>query len=269
MTPVMIAYYKKKGDAKPKGIIPIEGSYIAREHRKEPIFEVINDRLVVKKKHEGKKPSLEFLADNEKDLQEWLIPMRALTGTAVGGDRGFRPLPDQGEVDNFKEINYVNSELRSAWLNEVNNAGETPLLVLSRFRNRSADGSAIVPTARIVQLAMWLIVNGCDINAQNKIGQTALHVAVRFGNIELARCLVAKGADLTIRNKDGRTVLELSTTEFANEVTALANNVPLEALKLTANPSDRLRGYSYLTIHLQKHSQTSTDHRLTLSKNIL
>ena len=257
----MIAYYKKKGDPKPKGIIPVEGSTIAREHRKEPIFEVINERLVMKKKHEGKKPSLEFLADNEKELQEWLIPMRALTGSA-GGEGGFRPALGDSAMDApVKSINYINSELRIAWLNDVNKEGETPLIVLCRFRNRGADGSPIVPSARIMQLALWLIVNGCNINAQNKYGQTALHVAVRYGNLELARCLVAKGADLTIRNNDGRTVLESSTREFEDEVMQMLNAYPPSALEQTVIPRDRLRGYSYLTIHLQKHSQTSSDHR--------
>jgi len=257
LSPTGLAYYKRKGDDVPKGIVPIEGSVVSKQQGSDPVFEIVNERLVVKKKHEGKNPAMEFMAENEKDLQQWLLPLRALAGTGTG-ERGFRPGADEFDMD-FIPINYVNSDLRVTWLNETNDDGETPLHVLARFKNRGNDGSPLVPTARILQLAMWFIVNGCDINAQNNCGQTALHVAVRYGNIELARCLVMKGADSTIKNHDGNTVLDLSTPEFVKEISAGTSGSV--SLVHSAKTQNRLRGYSYLTIQFQKHSQTSTEHR--------
>jgi hypothetical protein len=248
-----LAYYKKKGDQAPRGVIPIEGSSISR--MRDPIFVINNERLLTKKHHVGKSPIMEFQADNEKDLQEWLLPLRALAGTG-NTERGFRP---GSEEDPFTPINYVNTDLRVAWLNEMNREGETPLIVLCRFKNRGADGSPLVPTARILQLAMWLSQNGCSLDAQNKSGQTALHVAIRYGNLELANCLIARGADTTIRNQEGFSVVDLSPPEFIREIPGKSIFRDMQQTPILG--LNRLRGYSYLTIHFQKHSQTSTAHR--------
>ena len=250
-----MSYYKKKGDDAPRGIIPIEGSVISRLYGKDPIFVINNERLVTKKRHEGKSPIMEFQPENEKDLQEWLLPLRALAGTGTG-ERGFRPGLDE---DPFIPITYINTDLRVAWLNETNNGNETPLMILCRFRNRGSDGNPIVPTARVLQLAMWLSLNGCSLNMQNKLGQTALHIAIRYGNLELANCLISRGADTTIRNNEGKTIVDLSPTDFVREIPGKSIFRDMQQTPILG--LNRLRGYSYLTIHFQKHSQTSTSHR--------
>ena len=58
------------------------------------------------------------------------------------------------------------------------------------------------------------------INVQNADKQTALHLAVRYGNIELAKCLLAKGADVTVRNGDSRTVMELMSRDLREDFAA-------------------------------------------------
>ena len=50
-----------------------------------------------------------------------------------------------------------------------------------------------------------LLANGADVNAQNKVGDTVLHVAVDLELSGVERLLLAAGADETIRNSFGQT----------------------------------------------------------------
>jgi len=54
---------------------------------------------------------------------------------------------------------------------------------------------------KIVKLALKY---GCEINAVNSTGNTALHFATRFGHAELAQYLIDKGANVNITNSEGR-----------------------------------------------------------------
>jgi len=51
---------------------------------------------------------------------------------------------------------------------------------------------------------------GADINAVNDNGQTALHIATFWDNIDAVRLLLERGADKTIKNKSGRTAADLA-----------------------------------------------------------
>jgi hypothetical protein len=242
-----VSYYKKKSDKEAKGVIPLLGSAINRVPGKEPIFSISNESLVTKK---SKSPVVEFQMDSEQDLQEWLLPLKALAGVTTT----FR----SSDVP----VTYVSSELRKTWLSSVNNEGETALHVLSKFRNRKSTGELIVPTARILQLAMWLIDNGCPIDYQDKNKQTALHIAIRFGNLEMARCFIAKGANTQLTNNEGRKIADICTDAVLKEITENIIGADWQrALSIHLTSSSRLRGYSYLSFHFQKHSQTSSSHR--------
>mmetsp|Transcript_23336 Transcript_23336/g.41712 ORF Transcript_23336/g.41712 Transcript_23336/m.41712 type:complete len:210 (-) Transcript_23336:199-828(-) len=48
-----------------------------------------------------------------------------------------------------------------------------------------------------------LVKNNCDVNAQNKKGQTALHMAVEYDYYWIARTLLDNGANGQIKNVDG------------------------------------------------------------------
>jgi hypothetical protein len=59
-----------------------------------------------------------------------------------------------------------------------------------------------------------LIERGADVMAQNKDGETPLHLALQRGQLEVACMLIDRvfqGADLTARNKDGETPLHLAS----------------------------------------------------------
>jgi len=254
-----ITYFKDKGDTTARGTIPIQGSVVTIQEGEEPIFLVTNESLIQKKKHEGKTPSMEFMAENDIEMQQWLLPLRSISGM-INNDSHFRPTLSTASGYGVDPVIYVNCELRQAWLSERNADGDTPLHVLSRFRNKDEDGSPIMPTSKILLIAMWLVQNGCPLNAQNNEGQTPLHIAVRYGNVELGQCLVAKGADVTLENKSRQTVLELCTPDLAKRTTKLSGN-EWNKHSHESFPPTRLKGYSYLSFHFQKHSQTSSKNR--------
>lgn len=288
-----LLYFKNKGDKLPRGTIPVNGAIVKRHpaanNKEGPSFEIFSEEISLKKKKDN--ASLIFVAENEKELQAWLIPLKVL----VGIDSAFRTT---------SPVTYVNSGLRDAWLAETNNFGETSLHVAARFYNGScpfirtqhvekpvsvklpvaAIGvqstpkrdvksrlSAVlepvplspfrpqVPLVRVLQLCMWLIESGCDIDAKNLDGQSALHLAVQHRNTELVSCLVHKGANVDVRDSNR------STPEY------FANGATLNALKAATEKqaADKLNaasyapllhrpiqisGYSYLSIHFMKHS---------------
>lgn len=59
-----------------------------------------------------------------------------------------------------------------------------------------------------------------DPNAQDALGDTALHDAARFGHLELSQRLIAGGTDLGLRNAAGMTPLELAIEYGKEEVAA-------------------------------------------------
>ena len=218
-----------------------------------------NDSLIQKKKHEGKTPAMEFLAESEQEMQQWLLPLRSISGMINNGS-DFRPTLTSASGFGVEPVKYVNCELLRSWLSEKNCDGDTPLHILSRFKNRDEDGCIIMPTSKILLIAMWLVQNGCPLNEQNFDGQTALHLAVRYGNIELGQCLVAKGADVDIQNNSKQSVLDLVTPELQRTITSLSGNTWIKHSHESFPPT-RLKSYSYLTLHFQKHSQTATRNR--------
>jgi len=61
-----------------------------------------------------------------------------------------------------------------------------------------------------VELLTLLLDAGADINALNDNGQTALHIAVFWNNVDAVKLLLDRGADKTIKNKSGRTAADLA-----------------------------------------------------------
>lgn len=54
----------------------------------------------------------------------------------------------------------------------------------------------------------WLIDHGCDVNAEDEDGETAIFEAASSWNPTAVKFLIEKGTDLSIKNKKGKTVID-------------------------------------------------------------
>ena len=54
-----------------------------------------------------------------------------------------------------------------------------------------------------------LCPNRANPNLKNEKGETALHRAPFYGNLEVMKHLIANGADPELKNNDGKTALEV------------------------------------------------------------
>jgi ankyrin repeat protein len=76
----------------------------------------------------------------------------------------------------------------------------TPLMVASGLGR--VEGDSLLFDAPSVAAAQVCLELGADINAQNKMGETALHGAAWFGLDQVARFLVEHGADMALKDKE-------------------------------------------------------------------
>ena len=83
------------------------------------------------------------------------------------------------------------------------------------------------------------VENGANINGQDKLGQTALHLAALVGNDYMVQALIACGADTTIRDKNGRTALAAiqNLKGYANSAKHLACAEKLTSARTPATAS--------------------------------
>lgn len=58
-----------------------------------------------------------------------------------------------------------------------------------------------------LQIAQWLIEQGCDLRARGTDGSTLLDIAVEADDIAMARYLIANGADVSQKDKYGNSIL--------------------------------------------------------------
>jgi len=70
-------------------------------------------------------------------------------------------------------------------------------------------------------IADRLLKAGCDVNARNKAGQTALMMAALFGRTHQLRSLLASGADPALADAEGRTARAVATAQGNQAVLAI------------------------------------------------
>ena len=106
--------------------------------------------------------------------------------------------------------------------------GNTPLIGLAdKFFSKKIS---VVPQSDISQI---LIDSGADINARNKHGLTALHVAISRGNFQLVDFLIKKGARLDVRDEYEQTPLHYACLSLRNRARILKiilNTYPKSAI---------------------------------------
>ena len=128
-------------------------------------------------------------------------------------------------------LKYVQMLLEhSADANVENSIGNPPLHVLSESRTND-EGNAL-------DLALFLLKLGADVNRKDKRNETPLHLAIRRAWFRFARILLDHGADTTAENSCLRTPLHvLSESRTNDEGNAL--DLALFLLKLGADVNRR------------------------------
>ncbi|KAM5354437.1 hypothetical protein ACJ41O_001086 [Fusarium nematophilum] len=88
--------------------------------------------------------------------------------------------------------------------NHYNNDGNT---VLMAFAARLPEDDDYKLPCQIIDT---LVGAGAGVNARNRLGETALHIAVRTGHKLVTRTLVEAGANVHARDGEGRSVLDVA-----------------------------------------------------------
>jgi ankyrin repeat protein len=76
---------------------------------------------------------------------------------------------------------------------------------------------------------------GADPNIQDLEGDTPLHNAAYWGNVDVVRLLLVYGADPTVKDKDGKTPLDLARAKGRRKVVSVIE----EWLRRGGRPSQR------------------------------
>lgn len=266
LTEDYIIYYKNNTSLNnPKFAIPLAGCTVFRVPGREPVVEVTAPNMVEKRSFFGSsnKKAMGFMAENEKELQEWFLPLKAVAG-----------------VQNLREkpVHYINTELRRLWLNSLDFTGENLLHVLARGsfapspydeedflrffdKNRVLEKPKFTAVSmnEKMQMLAWCLQFDCAINDQNEQGDTPLHLAVQAGSLPLVYCLLIKGADgMDIVDDRGRSVWDICKDKpdlkAIFSLVASASSVPSSLAQRGAKGerdftnTGKLKGYSYFSV---------------------
>ncbi|KAF7559298.1 hypothetical protein G7046_g4851 [Stylonectria norvegica] len=110
-------------------------------------------------------------------------------------------------------------------LNHYDNNGNTPLMAFVAELPED-DNYKIGP-----DILKHMIAEGANVNARNRAGETALHIAVRCGRKLAVRALVESGASVHARDAAGRSMLQVTDVKMSNAGDAPRDYAHFEACR--------------------------------------
>lgn len=86
-----------------------------------------------------------------------------------------------------------------------------------------------------IDYAKYLILKGANLNKKDRCGQTPLHYASLKNNLECVKYLILNGADVNVDDHDGKTAFEYLEEEYKIEITKYLEDLDILNIK---EPSD-------------------------------
>jgi hypothetical protein len=188
-----------------------------------------------------------MLADNEKEMYEWMNLLTAVAGTDA------TPL-------RYTSVRTISPVINEAFFSARNNQYESALHALCGVAHSEAGNAATSATSSLtgaaaqarVELektlpatAAWLIHRGCPVNTYNLKGKSPLFLAIEGGRYHLGLLLLRYGA--TVPPHCGGKDRFLSFIDNENSPEKV-----IPALQFQPKPA-RLRNHHYLSLEILQH----------------
>lgn len=191
-----------------------------------------------------------MLAENEKDMVEWMNLLTAVAGTDA------TPL-------RLTAVRTISPVLNEGFFSSRNNSYETALHALcgvSHTETGSGSGQGSSPTGStatsaqaaahakielektLPATAAWLIHRSCPVNSFNSKGQSPLFIAIENGRFHLGLVLLRYGATVPVNCPGKAKFLTFCDEEDSREKV-------IAALQFQPRPA-RLRNFHYLGIEV-------------------
>lgn len=123
--------------------------------------------------------------------------------------------------------------------------GDTPLLAVVR------DSTPVVATVQ------WLITNGANIDAIDKVGYTALHLTLLAGHASAAKYLLEIGADVSTKSRSGMTVLTTACMKCPQDVVSKLLDLGLDVNECAGSEAN----YEFPLLAAYKRNKTWPNRR--------
>lgn len=143
-----------------------------------------------------------------------VVKKHGLENVPLQGDQKRKRTKEPRDLDSCTERLNLRRQLLEGLLqagvdpNHYDSEGNTPLMAFAALLPEE-DDYKVGP-----EILDRLIAAGAEVNARNRSGETALHIAVRCGRKLAMRTLVKRGANVHARDSAGRSMLEVADVKM-------------------------------------------------------
>jgi myosin-5 len=247
-----LSYYDTKTSKTASMVIPLEGALLKRSTENNFTMEIHSPQLM-KASKKNKEGRLYFAAESEVEFNEWFSDMRSVCGNT--------------EVERTKRTNpmhFVNLQRRANVLSIRNKAGETPLHCAASLGALAGLDPKNVALSHVLQVVIWFVENGVDVNGVDVRGCSALHRLVAAqgdsaaNGLAAAIALVRKGADLSLKSILNKSPLDLCNETQVQQLMLGQFNMT-DYFPLMPAPPLKTPNCCYVSMLVEKTSMHSTE----------
>ena len=175
---------------------------------------------------------ISLLADNEKEMYEWINLLTAVAGTDA------TPL-------RYTAVRTISPILSDALFSSRNTNYETPLHMLCGVNTNDSGANKAEAEKLLPSTAAWLINRNCPVNSANLKGKSPLFLAIESGRYHLGLLLLRYGATVPPHCASKDRFLSFVGEENSPEKV-------IAALQFLPKPV-RLRNFHYYSIEILQH----------------